>query len=443
MRDASAIVDELRREIPDEFAAFRDYPFRTRLATGITLSTFHGTPAGEIERIGEFLIGELGFHTVVKLNPPMLGRERLEDILHGVLGYTDVAVNPEVYARDLPFEDAVAIIRRLQSLAERHAPHHRREVRQHARSAEHRDVPPGARAVPVRAAAARASCRPGPAWREEFGAGLQISFAAGVDAHNAADCVAAGLVPVTTCTDLLRAGGYGRLPRYFVNLEERMHAVGARTIPEFIVRSAGTGDSPAGSNADTLDRAMLRNTRTLLEKALTGERYRADQNRKPPRKLGTHLWLWDCLSCSKCIPACPNDAVFEIEVEPFIGEVPVIEIEGGAWRDVGRHLYRALKSTQIAIFADACNDCGNCDVFCPEDGGPYIEKPRFFGSLESWRRAAPLTGFVLTKDADAVVLRGRMAEGEFALTRIRGSAETVFDAPGAVVVVDWASHEVL
>jgi putative selenate reductase len=443
MRDASAVVDDLRREIPDEFSQFRAYPFRTCLATGITLSTFHGTPAREIERIGEFLIGELGFHTVIKLNPPMLGRERLEDILHGVLGYTDVAVNPEVYARDLPFDDAVGIIRRLQALAERHSLTtgvkcgNTLEVLNTGTFLRERVQYLSGQ--PLHALHAALALR----WREECGAGLQISFAAGVDAHNAADCVAAGLVPVTTCTDLLRAGGYGRLPRYFVNLEERMRAVGARTITEFIVRSAEVSDSHAGSNDDTLDRAMLRNTRTLLDNALTGERYRAAQNRKPPRKLGTHLWFWDCLSCSKCIPACPNDAVFEIEVEPFIGEVPVIEIESDAWREVGRHLYHALKSTQIAIFADACNDCGNCDVFCPEDGGPHIEKPRFFGSLESWQRAAPLTGFVLTKDADAVVLRGRMAEGEFALTRIRGAAETVFDAPGAVVIVDWASHEVL
>jgi ferredoxin len=135
--------------------------------------------------------------------------------------------------------------------------------------------------------------------------------------------------------------------------------------------------------------------------------------------------------------------VFEIEVEPFMGEVPVIEIESGAWREVGRHLYRALKSTQIAIFADACNDCGNCDVFCPEDGGPHIEKPRFFGSVASWQRAAPLTGFVLTKEADAVVLRGRMAEGESALSHVPGSVDGQFDAGGAVVVLDWESHEVL
>ena len=160
-----------------------------------------------------------------------------------------------------------------------------------------------------------------------------------------------------------------------------MRAAGARTIPEFILRSAGTGAAAAIRPRRRC--ARYRNTRTLLDRALTDERYRAAQNRKPPRKLGTHLWLWDCLSCSKCIPACPNDAVFEIEVEPFVGEVPVIEVDGEArWREADRRLYRAVKPTQIAIFADACNDCGNCDVFCPEDGGPYIEKPRFFGSLD-------------------------------------------------------------
>jgi putative selenate reductase len=123
--------------------------------------------------------------------------------------------------------------------------------------------------------------------------------------------------------------------------------------------------------------------------------------------------------------------------------VPVIELEGGAWREVGRHLYRALKSTQIAIFADACNDCGNCDVFCPEDGGPHIEKPRFFGSLDSWRHAAPLTGFVLTMDDGGFVLRGRMPEGEFAVRHTPGSGEAQFDSGEAVVVLDWESHEVL
>ena len=443
MRDSGAMVDELRREIPDEFARFRDYPFRTRLAAGVTLSTFHGTPAREVEKIGEFLVDELGFHTVIKLNPPMLGRNRVEEILHGVLGYGDVAVNPDVYGRELPFDEAVGILRRLQALAAR------RGVTTGVKCGNTLEVLNAGTFLkervqylsgqPLHALHAALVLQ----WREAFGAGLQVSFAGGVDAQNAADCVAAGLAPITTCTDLLRAGGYARLPRYFVNLESRMRAAGARTIPEFILRSAGFETTQAGNSDAALDLAMRANAKALLDKALTDERYRAARNRRPPRKLGTHLWLWDCLSCRKCIPACPNDAVFEIDVEPFVGDVPVIEaLGGGGWREAGRLPYRALKPTQIAIFAEACNDCGHCDVVCPEDGGPQIEKPRFFGGLESWRRAAPLTGFVFTREGSALVLRGRTPEGEFSLSKVQEADDARFEPPGAVVTVGWQDHEV-
>ncbi len=432
MRDARSIVDELRGDIPGEFAGARDHPFRTSLAAGITLSTFHGTRAEDIERIAGFLIGELGFHTVIKLNPPMLGRERIEEILHGALGYDEVIVNPEVYDRNLPFEEAVDVVRRLQALAARH------RVTVGVKCGNTLEVLNAGTFLkervqylsgqPLHALHAALAAQ----WREAFGPELQISFSAGVDAHNVADCVAAGLVPVTACTDLLRAGGYGRLSRYVAALEERMRGAGARTIPEFIERTAGGA-------AD----AMLRNTRTLLDRAVADERYRASRNRKPPRKLGTHLWFWDCVSCSKCIPVCPNDAVFEVEVEPFVGEVPILQVDGEGAREVGRRLYRAVKPTQIAIFADACNACGNCDVFCPEDGGPYLEKPRFFGSVESWRRAAPLTGFVLTKDAGTFVLRARLTDGEFTLSHEDESDRAVFGTGPVRVSVGWESHEVL
>jgi len=472
MRDAGLIVDELRAEIPAEFGHLRDLPFRTAIGAGITLSTFHGTPADEIERIGEFLIGELGVHTVIKINPPMLGRDRVDHILHEVLGYDEVTVNPAAYERSLAFEDAVGVVRRLEGLAER------RGASVGVKCGNTLEVLNTGSLLkepvqylsgqPLHALHVALVQR----WREAFGAELQISFSAGVDAHNVADCVAAGLVPVTTCTDLLRAGGYGRLARYITNLEERMLAVGARTIPEFIERTAAatldaglkscattshtdssraTVDRTVTSSATTSHtdssgasaRAIAVNTRALLERALTSERYRAARNRKAPRKLGTPLWLWDCVSCSKCIPACPNNAVFEMDVEPFVGDVPVLEVSALGWREAGRRLYRAVKPTQIAIFADACNDCGNCDVFCPEDGGPHIEKPRFFGSLDAWRRAAPLTGFVLERDDEVFTLRGRLAESEFALSRVPGSEQSVFETPAAIVTVNWHSHEVV
>jgi ferredoxin len=174
------------------------------------------------------------------------------------------------------------------------------------------------------------------------------------------------------------------------------------------------------------------------------------------------------------VPACPNDAVFELDAEPFVGEVPVLEVTSEGWRAIDRRLYRAMKPTQIAIFADGCNECGNCDVFCPEDGGPYIEKPRLYGTVEAWTHAAPLAGFVLTLEcpttdagltscattaigatsatdaatapedgARRFVLRGRFAEGEYRLTRDSTSETAVFETTDARVVVDWHSHGVL
>jgi putative selenate reductase len=437
IRHAATLVEALRAEIPREFAGLRDLPFRTCVSASVTLSTFHGAPAGDIERIGEYLIGELGFHTIIKLNPPMLGRDRVEEILHDRLGYRDIEVNPGCYERALGFDEAVGMIRRLQGVAARAGVDvgikcgNTLEVVNHGGFLK--EPVQYLSGQPLHALHAALVER----WREAFGDALPLSFSAGIDAHNVADAVAAGLVPVTTCTDLLRAGGYTRLSRYLVHLEDRMRAAGAATIGEFVTRSA------AEAGRGSVEPPSLVTTRALAAKALSDPRYRADHNRTPPRKLGTHLWMWDCLSCSKCVPACPNDAVFELDSEPFLAEVPTIAVCADGWHETGRTLYRAMKPTQIAIFADACNACGNCDVFCPEDGGPYLEKALIFGSEEAWTRAAPAPGFVLTRDAGRDVLRGRFDGGVRVITHAPGSDTADFESDGARLRVDWESHEVV
>jgi putative selenate reductase len=69
MKDARAEVEALRREIPDDLRRWRDLDYTTRLSDQITLSTFHGCPAGEIEGIVRFLLTEMDVHVTVKLNP--------------------------------------------------------------------------------------------------------------------------------------------------------------------------------------------------------------------------------------------------------------------------------------------------------------------------------------------------------------------------------------
>jgi putative selenate reductase len=145
-----------------------------------------------------------------------------------------------------------------------------------------------------------------------------------------------------------------------------------------------------------VDAAGLVNTPVLVEQATADPRYGAAKNAAVPRKIGSKLWLYDCINCDKCVPVCPNDANFVYDGPPI--EVPYDDVELGsrgevrALRDDGG-VFRIATGHQLANYADACNDCGNCDVFCPEDGGPYVEKPRFFGSLESYKRHAGRNGF--------------------------------------------------
>ena len=117
VKDASATVDELRGEIPDSHARFRDFPFRTDLVKTATLSTFHGCPKDEIERICRYLIEEMGLHTIIKLNPVQLGKEKLEHILHDRLGYTHLQVNQKAYETGLSLDEAVEVVRRLEPAA--------------------------------------------------------------------------------------------------------------------------------------------------------------------------------------------------------------------------------------------------------------------------------------------------------------------------------------
>ena len=106
-------------------------------------------------------------------------------------------------------------------------------------------------------------------------------------------------------------------------------------------------------------------------------------------QLGSHLALFDCVTCSKCIPVCPNDANFTFALAPATQPIVFVKHDGAGWvaREAGA--LTVTREVQFANFADFCNECGNCDVFCPEDGGPYAIKPRFFGSAEDWRRFAP------------------------------------------------------
>jgi putative selenate reductase len=285
-------------------------------------------------------------------------------------------------------------------------------------------------------------------FRRHFGDRFPISFSAGIDRTNFPDAVALGLAPVTVCTDLLKTGGYGRTRGYFQELASRMDAVGAATVGDFIIRAYGTAGEALGrldleaparpacaralENGGSLraaagdavyrrwvSQAALLNTRTYAERVAADQRYAHARHAKGPRKIGRRLRLFDCLSCDKCIPVCPNDANFTFVLPAM--DIQVVKVRRGqdGWETRHEGILAIREDHQIANFADFCNDCGNCDVFCPEDGGPYVLKPRFFGSFERWR-ASRLDGFYLGRQGGSEMIAGRFDEHEYELVAAGG-----------------------
>jgi len=269
-------------------------------------------------------------------------------------------------------------------------------------------------------------------FRAEFGDRFPISFSAGIDVGNFADTVALGLKPVSVCTDLLKGAGYGKGADYIADLADRMAEVEATDLDTYALKAFGL----AGAALDDLDipverkatlalaidtgedlraaagpdfeawvsAARLRNTAHYAMRVRNDRRYSRSEVDHPPRRTGIALALLDCETCGKCVNVCPNDAIFRYPLpqEPIVSATlqPGAKIAIGAAQPVTR-------AQQIGIFADVCNRCGNCDVTCPETGGPFARKANLFGSAASLDDAPDRDGLAIERTAMGLRLHVR------------------------------------
>lgn len=207
---------------PEEVAALRQslIPLYPKLETltlpdfvsdNLTLSTMHGCPPDEIERIARHFLEERRMHTCVKLNPTLLGPDAVRALVHSRLGYP-VTIPDEAFGHDLKFDEAVELIASLQEAARKSGTHFGVKLTNTLEVINAGNLPAGEKMLYLSGRALHpVSIALAAKLRKRFGEGLDISFCAGVDAFNAGAVLGAGLSPVTVCTDLLKPGGYGRL----------------------------------------------------------------------------------------------------------------------------------------------------------------------------------------------------------------------------------------
>jgi len=435
MLNAAELIEFYRNKIPSKFKQFRDIDFSTKLSDTLTLSTFHGCPPDEIEKIIDYLLREYGLNCIVKLNPTLLGKERVKELLNSIMGFKDIIVPDEAFENDASWEQAQGFVERLGETAKSLDLGFGIKFNNTLIVENHRDFFSNTEKVmylsgtPLHVLGINLVKQ----FRETFKDKYPISFSAGIDKNNFADAVALGLTPITVCSDLLKVGGYTRSFGYFKDLNSRMDRLSVNNIENYILKAYGNQDmamknigisstsvkdhpSPEDLSdivksrgkeitQKLLSEVKLLNTNSYVDEVNSNIRYGFEKNSTPPRKVGTMLELFDCLTCDKCIPVCPNDANFALKIPPSKKEILEFEKNKSGWSLKSREILELEKKYQIANFADFCNECGNCDIFCPEDGGPYLLKPRFFGTKESYHKFIHRDGFFLEKETDNIYAR--------------------------------------
>jgi putative selenate reductase len=403
-KNTTPAITEILQSLPPEYEEFKKLAIDSNISNSVTLSTFHGCPADEIESMVEHLIAEHGFHVVVKMNPTILGYQAVDNILHEKLGYQHIELDPKAFDHDISFQEAVNMMKRLQSFALKHdkkvgAKFTNTLVVKNNREIFKKDDLMYLSGAPLHVLAMTALNQ----FRSALGEDFLISFSAGINKHNFVDAVLCNLTPVTSCTDLLKEGGYTRLFQYLSRLQNAMEKENCSTIDAFI---------QAKNNKDTVASAGHFYTAGYVEAIISDPMYHIEKNKKTPPKIDSHLKLFDCITCNKCLPVCPNASNFSINTGVVEWPVLKISISDGKFISKSAGLFKLSKKEQIANLADFCNECGDCDTYCPEYGGPFIEKPRFFSSEETFNRFADYDGFYCP-ESDSMF--GRIAGQEWRL----------------------------
>jgi putative selenate reductase len=282
LEDASEEIAHLQSQLPDSLLP--SSPIPTQLTNSVTLSTMHGCPPDEIEAIAQYLVQERGLNTIVKLNPTLLGKEAVLDILHYHTGYCEIDIPDRVFDHDLQYERAVTMIRSLQRTAAERGLFFGVKLSNTLAMANHRGALPGDEMYMSGRAIYPITMNLFHKMIQEFGGDLNVSYSAGADALNASTILACGARPVTAASDLLKPGGYARLGHWLANLEAAMEARGDASLEEL-----------ARNRMVTLEAAAA--------EALGNPRYKKSYFPFDLPKVASGLDLFDCIA-APCVEQC-------------------------------------------------------------------------------------------------------------------------------------------
>ena len=320
------------------------------ICSSVTVSTMHGCPPSETEKIAMHLLENKKLNLLLKCNPTLVGYDDARKALDS-LGFSYIQFEHESFDHDLQYDDAIPMLHRIQTKAAELGLYFGVKLTNtFAAKAAKGELPDenmymsGRALLPLSLQVASRISR-------DFGSDLPISYCGGANAKNITALRSAGLFPITVCTELLKPGGYSKL---------------------YAMASALEGTEENTLRPDTVKLDEL--SKTLCANARDSHNVR----RAPrPEEISAHA---NCRTvCGTCASVCPNRANTVIQAG---GRKQMLHMDG------------------------MCNECGNCASFCAEKTAPYLEKLTVFCSAEELKNSQN-AGFAYLWEGDRFLLRWR------------------------------------
>ncbi len=212
LKNLSKRKSKISKNIIDniELAFLNSKNISPNISTSVTLSTMHGCPPEEIESISKYLLKEKQLHTFIKLNPTLLGYEKVREILNH-LEYHYIEIDEATFHKDLKFDEAIILIKSLKKFSKENEKEFGIKLSNTLATKNKRNILPnnemymsGRSLFPLTINLAKEISN-------ELNGEINISYSGGIDASNVTEVLSTGIFPVTVVTDLLKPGGYYRL----------------------------------------------------------------------------------------------------------------------------------------------------------------------------------------------------------------------------------------
>ncbi|MBR3270442.1 MAG: putative selenate reductase subunit YgfK, partial [Clostridia bacterium] len=257
-------------------AAYLD-AIEPRVCRQATLSTLHGCPPQEIEKIASYLIDVKKLHTFVKCNPTILGYATARKTLDE-LGFDYIVFDEHHFNEDLQYADAVPMFKRLLALAAKNHVNFGLKLSNTFPVDVTRGELPSSEMYMSGQSLYPLTIEMAKRMAEEFDGRLRLSFSGGIDAFNIDGLFDAGIWPITLATTILKPGGYQRLKQ-----------LGEKCLKHDYLPFTGVSVGKVDQLAKQA-KASVRNTKPI--KPL------------PKRKLDEKVPLFDCFT-APCTHGCP------------------------------------------------------------------------------------------------------------------------------------------